>query len=76
MLTWHQREEGSRVGRTESGLHALNEICLESTQLLLCRRESVLGIAMHWNEIGLAAFIRQRKDRTPSTKCAIRKITD
>lgn len=47
MLTWHQREEASRLGRTESGLNALNEICLESTQLLLCRRESVLGIAMH-----------------------------
>ena len=47
MLTWHQREEGSRVGKTESELNALNEICLELTQLLLCRRESVLGIVMH-----------------------------
>ena len=76
MLTWHQREEASRVGRTESELTALNEICLESTQLLLCTRESVLGIAVHWNEKRLAAFIRQRKDRTPSTKCAIWEITD
>ena len=41
------REEASRLGRTESGLNALNEICLESTQLLLCGREPVLGIAMH-----------------------------
>ena len=76
MLTWHQREEGSRVGRTESELNALNEICLELTQLLLCRRESVLGIVMHWNEKCLAAFIRQRKDRTLSTECAIWEITD
>ena len=50
MLTWLQCGEASRVGRTESGLNALNEICLESTQLLLCRRGSILGIAMHWKE--------------------------